>query len=114
MAFLNKLFGKNNNQDEDIASKAETAQSEDTVQTEQVQSEEMSEQVSEAEEKVSFWKKLKSGLSKTKNALFGQIDDLLKNFVRVDEDLLEELEELLIMADVGVNSTEYKIGRAHV
>ena len=58
------------------------------------------------EEKRSFWSRVKSGLSKTKNALFGQIDDLLKNFVRVDEDLLEELEEILICADVGVNATE--------
>ena len=50
--------------------------------------------------------KLKSGLSKTKNAIFGQIDEVLKAFVRVDEDLLEELEELLIMSDVGVGATE--------
>jgi len=58
------------------------------------------------EEKVSFWEKLKNGLAKTKNALFGSVNDLLKNFVKVDEDLLEELEELLIMADVGVSATE--------
>ena len=57
-------------------------------------------------EKKSFWKRVKDGLSKTKNALFGQIDDLLKNFVKVDEDLLEELEEVLICADVGINATE--------
>ena len=57
-------------------------------------------------EKKSFWKRVKDGLSKTKNALFGQIDDLLKNFVKVDEDLLEELEEILICADVGINATE--------
>ena len=60
----------------------------------------------ETEEKVSFWEKLKNGLSKTKKALFGSVNDLLKNLVRVDEDLLEELEELLIMADVGVGATE--------
>ena len=57
-------------------------------------------------DRVSFWEKLKSGLAKTKNALFGSVNDLLKNFVKVDEDLLEELEELLIMADVGVGATE--------
>ena len=57
-------------------------------------------------EKKSFWKRVKEGLSKTKNALFGQIDDLLKNFVKVDEDLLEELEEVLICADVGINASE--------
>ena len=57
-------------------------------------------------EKKSFWGRVKAGLAKTKNALFGQIDNLLKNFVRVDEDFLEELEELLIMADVGVVASE--------
>ena len=58
-----------------------------------------------------FLDKLKNGLSKTKNAIFGQIDDVLKAFVRVDEDLLEELEELLIMSDVGVGATEEIIER---
>ena len=53
-----------------------------------------------------FLDKLKSGLSKTKKAIFGQIDNVLKAFVKVDEDLLEELEELLIMSDIGVNATE--------
>ena len=55
---------------------------------------------------MAFLDKLKQGLSKTKSAIFGQIDEVLKAFVRVDEDLLEELEELLIMADVGVGATE--------
>jgi len=55
--------------------------------------------------------RLKQGLSKTKNTLFKQVDNLFKSFVRVDEDLLEELEEILIMADVGVNSTEAIIER---
>ncbi len=58
------------------------------------------------QEKKSFWARVKAGILKTKNAIFGGIDDLLKHFVRVDEDLLEELEELLISADVGVNTTE--------
>ncbi|MGM9643030.1 MAG: signal recognition particle-docking protein FtsY [Eubacteriales bacterium] len=53
-----------------------------------------------------FLDKLKSGLSKTKNALMGQIDTVLKAFVRIDEDALEELEEILICADVGVAATE--------
>ena len=50
--------------------------------------------------------KLKAGLSKTKNAIFGQIDEVLKAFVKVDEDLLEELEETLICADVGASATD--------
>ena len=72
----------------------------------EAEAEEVEEETEEEEEKLSFWEKLKMGLAKTKNALFGSVNDLLKNFVKVDEDLLEELEELLIMADVGVGATE--------
>ena len=49
--------------------------------------------------------KLKAGLRKTKEAIVGKIDAVFRNFVRVDEDLFEELEELLISCDVGVNTT---------
>lgn len=58
-----------------------------------------------------FLAKLREGLAKTKNAIFGGIDALLKHFVRVDEDLLDELEELLITADVGVGATEEILDR---
>ena len=73
------------------------------------EAEEEEEELSEeekAEAKISFWERLKKGLTKTKNALFGSVHDLLSNFVRVDEDLLEELEEILIMSDIGVYATE--------
>ena len=53
-----------------------------------------------------FFDKLKSGLSKTKNAFVGKIDNLFKSFRKVDEELFDELEELLITADIGVNTTE--------
>lgn len=53
-----------------------------------------------------FFEKLKSGLSKTKQSILGQINDIFKSFVRVDEEMLEELEEILIAADVGYNATE--------
>ena len=55
---------------------------------------------------MAFLDKLKAGLLKTKKALFGGLDSLLKGFTKVDEDLLDELEELLICADVGVGATE--------
>ncbi len=60
---------------------------------------------------VGFLAKLREGLSKTKNAIFGRIDKMMQAFVRVDEDFLEELEELLITADVGVNATEEILDR---
>ena len=53
-----------------------------------------------------FLDKLKSGLQKTKEALFKPIDQMLKAFTKVDEELLEELEEMLICADVGAGATD--------
>ena len=53
-----------------------------------------------------FFDKLKAGLAKTKNALFGRLNQLFHGFSKVDEDMLEELEEVLITADVGVGPTE--------
>jgi len=60
---------------------------------------------------MSFFDKLKQGLTKTKEAIFGKVEALVKSFVKLDEDFFEELEELLIMADVGVNSAEEIIER---
>lgn len=53
-----------------------------------------------------FFDKLKQGLVKTKNAVFGQVNEVLKNFRKVDEELLEELEEIMICADMGTTTTE--------
>ncbi len=80
---------------------------ESLVDDEDTEEEEIEEEIEEEEiEEISFWEKLKSGLAKTKNALFGSFRDMLSNFVKVDEDMLEELEESLIMSDIGVNATE--------
>lgn len=53
-----------------------------------------------------FFDKLKQGLAKTKDALFGKVRDLFINMRSVDEELFDELEEILITADVGVGATE--------
>lgn len=53
-----------------------------------------------------FFDKLKAGLSKTKNAVFSQVDNVIKSFVKVDEDMLEELEEILICSDMGYETVE--------
>ena len=53
-----------------------------------------------------FFDKLKQGLFKTKSAIVDKVDALFKKFVRVDEDLFDELEELLISADIGAYTTE--------
>ena len=61
--------------------------------------------VEEPEKKVSLFDRLKQGLTKAKQGITDRIDDVLKAYTRVDEELLEELEEILITADVGVNTT---------
>ena len=58
-----------------------------------------------------FFSKIKEGLKKTKQSVFGQVHELFKNMRKVDEELLEELEELLIMADVGAATSSKIIDR---
>lgn len=53
-----------------------------------------------------FFNKLIAGLTKTKDAVFGQVNEVVKNFRKVDEELFEELEEILIMSDMGTTTTE--------
>ena len=53
-----------------------------------------------------FFEKLKAGLAKTKDAFVGKINNLFRSFTRVDEEMMEELEEILITADIGVEVTE--------
>ncbi|MBE6569534.1 MAG: signal recognition particle-docking protein FtsY [Ruminococcaceae bacterium] len=53
-----------------------------------------------------FFDKLKEGLAKTKNAVFGQVNEVVKSFRKADEDLLEELEEIMICSDMGASTTE--------
>ena len=52
-----------------------------------------------------LFEKLKNGLRKTKNSMMGKIEGLLKKFSKIDEELFEELEETLILCDIGVNTS---------
>ncbi len=52
-----------------------------------------------------FFEKLRNGLAKTKNSMMGRIEALLHSFTKIDEDLFEELEETLILSDIGVNTS---------
>ena len=53
-----------------------------------------------------LFSKIKEGLKKTRKAVMGQIESMLKSFTKIDEELFEELEELLVMGDVGVPTAE--------
>ena len=57
-----------------------------------------------------FFDKLKQGLSKTKEALNNKINNVFSNFRKVDEELMEELEEALILSDVGMDTSLKIIG----
>ena len=63
----------------------------------------------DAKEEKSFFARLKNGLGKTRASINDKLDSVLKVFKKVDEELFEELEEALIMADVGVDTSLYII-----
>lgn len=58
-----------------------------------------------SEEKKGFFSRLKDGLTKTRNNIVYGIDSVFNGFSAIDEDFYEELEEILIMGDIGVNAT---------
>lgn len=57
------------------------------------------------ETKKGFFSKLVEGLSKTRNSIIAGIDSIFSGFSNIDDDFYEELEEILIMADLGINTT---------
>lgn len=60
---------------------------------------------SEGKEKKGFFKRLVSGLTKTRNNIANGIDSIFSSFTKIDEEFYEELEEVLVMADIGINAT---------
>ena len=78
---------------------------EDTTEKEEVIESNLDTTEEVVEEKVSLFNRLKSGLTKAKQGITDKIDAVLNSYTTIDEDLLEELEEILITADVGVNTT---------
>ena len=58
-----------------------------------------------SEEKKGFFARLKSGLTKTRENIVRGIDSVFNGFSAIDDDFYEELEEILIMGDIGVNAT---------
>lgn len=58
-----------------------------------------------SEEKKGFFARLVKGLAKTRDSIVSGIDSIFSGFSSIDEDFYEEIEEILIMADLGVNTT---------
>ena len=59
-----------------------------------------------AEEKKGFFSRLVSGLTKTRNSIMSGFDAIFSGFSSIDDDFYEELEEILVMSDLGVHTTE--------
>lgn len=94
----------------------ETVESVEADETEEVAEIEEVEEVAEVEEQPveeekpkGFFAKIKAGLSKTRNNIISSVENVLSAFTKIDEDLYEELEEALIMADIGVETSLYII-----
>ncbi|MBE5926753.1 MAG: signal recognition particle-docking protein FtsY [Lachnospiraceae bacterium] len=58
-----------------------------------------------SEEKKGFFSRLAAGLTKTRNSIVSGIDNIFSGFSSIDEDFYEEIEEILIMGDIGINTT---------
>lgn len=57
-----------------------------------------------------FFEKIRDGLKKTRDNISGQITQMVNSFTKIDEELFEELEELLVMGDVGVETSVFITG----
>ena len=58
-----------------------------------------------AEEKKGFFKRLVSGLTKTRENIVSSIDSIFSGYSSIDDDFYEEIEEILVMGDLGINAT---------
>lgn len=104
---------KNVKQDEDKDILSEQAVGEDAAvenneeyQSEEFAAEEKVPETEETEKEKGFFSRLKAGLTKTRNSINESFDNLFKGFSSIDEDFYDELEETLIMADLGLDTTE--------
>ena len=58
-----------------------------------------------------FFDKIKNGLKKTRDLFTGRMDELVENYKELDDDFYEDLTDILIMADLGVKTTEMAVNR---
>lgn len=66
---------------------------------------ELPEESEEKPKKVGFFEKLKNGLKKTKDGFMSKLELLMNSFTKIDEDFFEELEETLILSDIGAETS---------
>lgn len=90
---------------EQVVEEVKEIETEIRMEIEEEKKEPNLEESSEKTQKKGFFKKLIDGLNKTRKNILGGVDSVLSSFTKIDEDLFEELEEVLIMADIGVETT---------
>ncbi|NLK44039.1 MAG: signal recognition particle-docking protein FtsY [Tissierellia bacterium] len=119
-----KWFKKKDKKNEEIVEREEVVEEVDEIENLEEVEEEVEEKIDESigieseveeekeevtEEKapkeLSLFEKLMGGLTKTRNDISNKIDGILKSYKKIDEDLFDDLEEVLVTADVGVNTT---------
>ncbi len=93
---------------EDLIEKAEDIEEklkkkEDTLNT--LEETKQEEEAEEEPKKKGFFAKIKMGLSKTRDSILNGVEQVLSSFTKIDEELFEELEESLIMSDIGVETS---------
>jgi len=83
-----------------------TATVEETSDIEETSDTEAEEEVEEPVTKKGLFARLKEGLTKTRNNIVASMDSIFSNDDKIDEDFYDELEEILILGDIGVHTTE--------
>ncbi len=92
----------------DAAPEEPTEEAEEPVQAEEARPEELpdgGEPEEEQPKKIGFFEKLKNGLKKTKDGFMSKLELLMNSFTKIDEDFFEELEETLILSDIGAETS---------
>ena len=99
--------------EDETESEAETEVTEETETEPEAEQEETAEEAEEelqeekpVKEKKGIFAKIREGLRKTKESMMGRIQSVLGSFTKIDEDLFDELEETMIMGDMGVETSE--------
>lgn len=116
MGFFNKIFGKKKQEETEKQEEFEIKETENTEKVSETEKEqpevshiieeEKQEIISEKEEKKEgFFSSLKEKLFRTREGLFGKIKNIFSGRSVIDEDLYEELEDLLIQSDIGMDMT---------
>lgn len=105
--FIDKFTGKDNRLKSPIDAGEHKAEEKDDLNEKKTEEGYYGVQAEKTEDtsKSNPFKRLKDGLFKTKKGITDRVDNLLKLYKKIDEDLFEELEEILITADIGVQTT---------